>query len=160
MPLLQATLKTAILRRTDPTRSDFAGWPAGIAGVADSWADVATAYFSGMTTPLPTAEALGLGYVAMRDAIVAAADSNGRLPQTRAQFNVWFPTAWAAFAAAMLPLLPLPPVAPPIGLFQLTAADFQATSNPGPPADRLATLIDTWTRTATCHVGGVPVPWS
>ena len=156
MPLNTATLRAEILRRTDPGRTDFYGWPESVADVAASWAAVGRAYFANMLTPLPSPGALAAGEEAMRAAIVAAAGPEGRLPYSFSQFVSWFSGAWTAFVTAMAPLcvpavipgVPATGLVPPVP-FSMSRADYPNTIDPAPPAEKMAGTIHAWALTGT-----------
>jgi hypothetical protein len=154
--LNSAALQRAILRVTDASRSDFGGFPTSAADAAARWAAIARTYFADMTAPSPHTNpgALDVAEAAFRETMRGAI-VGGVLPwQT---FRVWFPAAWAAFAAALGPLCvpvgtppPVPPVIPVLP--NATSAE--------PPAAALASVLDAWARTGPYLVGPTPTPWA
>jgi len=162
MPLNVATLTTAVLRLTDKSRGDFAGWPTVVVGgavdwaatsqaAASNWAGAAQAYFMELVVPavVPAAHTAGASAFAAAMTPKVSTDPLGGVADGFGAYAV------VLAVSAVVPVA-VPPPAP------LVLVPGPPTSDATGPAAAMAATIDTWARTGLYGVPpAVPaVPWS
>lgn len=153
MPLVPTIAADAILKLTDASRLDFAGWPPDAVTVGLNWAGVAEAYFAGLGNPIPLPGAIATASAAFAQAMTGALGPPGGPTGVTA-----LQAGFTAFAVALVPLcapyVVIPPPAP------LVVVPGPPTADPNPPAQSLALAIDAWARTGTASIPPLPpVPW-
>ena len=160
MPLLQATLFSSVLRRTDQDAEDFVGFPATFVDAGNSWAAVATEYYREAINP-PLATVTSVGEAAFTAAFVPIA-SSGALGAGLTALDAGFAAYVVAVAGAVTGVVPGSITVPPVGQPGIASTFIVPTADPVVPANTFATLVDTWSRTGTYAVTAVsaPVPWS
>lgn len=151
--LSKATLKREILKITDQGDPAWTSFPADAAETSERWTAAIGVYLAELSMPPAPPTAIAAGLAACRAAMEPLVD--WRLP---------FTVALDAGLSALVPVMvsqipPANPIVPPAGT--PVWEPLEPSADPEPPADDLATAIDTWVRTGTVVLtGATPVPWS
>lgn len=151
MPLLALNLQTEILKLTDSTRPDFAGFPATHAAAAENWSNAWKAYIVQTLSPPPNPAGAETARLVLASTLATGfAVPGGGIGALINGLVAFMATYALALAPSVAPLPCLPPPLPP------PFTPGPASADPVAPAASFAATLDTWTRTAT--VGGLP--WS
>lgn len=164
MPLLPTTLIAEILKFSDPSSSNFVGFPATVQQTAEYWAQAFSVFLSEVIVPPGyLLAALPIGRPLMIAAMVALAIPNpasGVLYYPPGSGITALGNGLAALVAPVIAIALPAIVVPPPALF--VPPPLPPVTNPTIPATAIATAAFLWAKTGTYTptVPIPPIPWA